>query len=171
MSRSTPYFSNLSKLCLFDNVPVVRCVSVSLCVRFCACVVFYVRCDLFSSAKLIQVHSLRQKPVLPATYTGYDSSKAYKRRFYFEFIHYILNSFILNLILIICISFRCFFIPSDDNVLHYTVLWSPNRFKCLISYVFYSVFLLIVLWRARFLCQHRVTYRFRERLMIATDKF
>lgn len=46
-------------MCLKYRTPV--------CVRFCACIVFYVRCDLFSIAKLIRVHSFRQKTVLPAT--------------------------------------------------------------------------------------------------------
>ncbi|XP_031629599.1 metallophosphoesterase 1 [Contarinia nasturtii] len=62
----------------------------------------------------------------------------------------------------------------DDDVMQYTVLWSPDRFKCLWLYVIWLgvLFLMPLMWLIYRNCSifhRRVTYRLR--LMIATDKF
>lgn len=58
--------------------------------------------------------------------------------------------------------------------MQYTVLWSPNRFTCLYYYVGWVTFMVAfgavyMLWKRCW--AQRATYRYRQRLMIATDKF
>lgn len=137
--------------------------------------VFYVRYD-FSLVKLVRADAFRQNQCCQLRTRVLTEALIFE----FKFTHLIVDFFSLCEKFIF-VNFFCqfyltdelyflsFFHP-DDNVLHYTVLWSPNRFKFLISYAVYSIFLLILLVKNR-ICQRRVTYRYRERLMIATDKF
>lgn len=58
--------------------------------------------------------------------------------------------------------------------MRYAVLWSPNRYTCLYYYIGWLALLaalgvVYTLWKRCW--SRRATYRYRQRLMIATDKF
>lgn len=126
-----------------------------------------------SATTLIRVHAVLDRISVASSILFVVHSNEAHFLFHFKFYHLSSNISIDSIPLFNCFFFAFF---SDQNVLRYTVLWSPNRFKCLWAYVIWIGFMLLVLlkWicvRNCSICHSRTTYRFRHRLMIATDKF